>query len=95
MAARKKRGSRKAARSRGRKIGLALAGGGPLGGIYEIGALIALNEAIEGVRFSEADVYVGVSAGALVASLLVAVVIVPLGVVMTLPEDSEADRRGT
>lgn len=54
----------------GRKIGLALAGGGPLGGIYEIGALIALNEAIEGVRFSEADVYVGVSAGALVASLL-------------------------
>ena len=54
----------------GRKIGLALAGGGPLGGIYEIGALIALNEAIEGVDLSNADVYVGVSAGALIASLL-------------------------
>lgn len=52
------------------KIGLALAGGGPLGGIYEIGALIALNEALEGVDFQEADVYVGVSAGALVAALL-------------------------
>lgn len=60
----------KAVNHPGRKIGLALAGGGPLGGIYEIGALIALNEAIEGFDFSDADVYVGVSAGALVASLL-------------------------
>jgi predicted acylesterase/phospholipase RssA len=70
MAARKQRGNGKPLGHPGRKIGLALAGGGPLGGIYEIGALIALNEAIEGVNFSEADVYVGVSAGALVASLL-------------------------
>ena len=54
----------------GHKIGLALAGGGPLGGVYEIGALIALNEALEGIDFEEADVYVGVSAGALVAALL-------------------------
>jgi predicted acylesterase/phospholipase RssA len=67
VAKRRKRGVKK---HPGRKIGLALAGGGPLGGIYEIGALIALNEAIEGIDFSEADVYVGVSAGALVASLL-------------------------
>jgi predicted acylesterase/phospholipase RssA len=56
--------------ARERKIGLALAGGGPLGGVYEIGALIALNEALEGFDFQDADVYVGVSAGALVASLL-------------------------
>ncbi len=67
VAKRRQRGVKK---HTGRKIGLALAGGGPLGGIYEIGALIALNEAIEGLDFSEADVYVGVSAGALVASLL-------------------------
>jgi predicted acylesterase/phospholipase RssA len=70
MAAAKRRQRGATKKDRPRKIGLALAGGGPLGGIYEIGALIALNEAIEGIDFAEADVYVGVSAGALVASLL-------------------------
>ncbi|MEJ2523411.1 MAG: patatin-like phospholipase family protein, partial [Gammaproteobacteria bacterium] len=54
----------------GPKVGLALAGGGPLGGIYEIGALLALNEAIDGLDFHDVDVYVGVSAGSLVASTL-------------------------
>ncbi|MFU8820139.1 MAG: patatin-like phospholipase family protein [Gammaproteobacteria bacterium] len=54
----------------GPKIGLALAGGGPLGGIYEIGALLALNEAIDGLDFAEVDIYVGVSAGSLVAATL-------------------------
>ena len=54
----------------GPKIGLALAGGGPLGGIYEIGALLALNEAIDGLDFADVDVYVGVSAGSFVASTL-------------------------
>lgn len=53
-----------------RKIGLALAGGGPLGGVYEIGAMIALNEALEGVDFQDVDVLVGVSAGALISALL-------------------------
>ena len=52
------------------KIGLALAGGGPAGAIYEIGALRALDEAIEGVRFEDLHVYVGVSAGAFIASTL-------------------------
>ena len=52
------------------KIGLALAGGGPLGGVYEIGALIALNEALDGVDFQDVDVLVGVSAGALISALL-------------------------
>ena len=61
---------RKPKKTSARKIGLALAGGGPLGGIYEVGALIALNEALDGFDFHDADVYVGVSAGALVASLL-------------------------
>jgi NTE family protein len=54
----------------GPKIGLALAGGGPLGGIYEIGALLAMNEAIDGLDFADVDVYVGVSAGSFVASTL-------------------------
>lgn len=52
------------------KIGLALGGGGPLGGIYEIGALRALDEALEGVDFNDLYVYVGVSAGAFVAANL-------------------------
>jgi predicted acylesterase/phospholipase RssA len=51
-----------------RKAGIALAGGGPLGGIYEIGALAALAEAIDGVNFNDLDVYVGVSAGSFVAA---------------------------
>ncbi len=50
------------------KIGIALAGGGPLGGIYEIGALVALEKALRGVALTEVDVYVGVSSGAFVAA---------------------------
>ena len=50
------------------KIGIALAGGGPLGGIYEIGASVALAEAIEGLDFNRADIFVGVSSGSLVAA---------------------------
>ncbi|XOZ33359.1 patatin-like phospholipase family protein [Halomonadaceae bacterium KBTZ08] len=57
-------------RPQGRRIGLALGGGGPLGGIYEIGALRALDEALEGVDFNDLYVYVGVSAGSFVAANL-------------------------
>lgn len=53
------------------RIGLALAGGGPLGAIYEIGALCALEEVLVGIDFTKLDGYVGVSAGALVAAGLV------------------------
>ncbi len=53
-----------------KKIGVALAGGGPLGAVYEIGALIALNEALDGMDFQHVDVYVGVSAGAMISALL-------------------------
>ncbi|HSV71400.1 MAG TPA: patatin-like phospholipase family protein [Methylibium sp.] len=49
-------------------MGLALAGGGPLGAIYEIGALCALEEAIEGLAFARCAGYVGVSAGGFVAA---------------------------
>ncbi|HKN28012.1 MAG TPA: patatin-like phospholipase family protein [Roseiarcus sp.] len=55
-------------RRRRSKVGIALAGGGPLGGVYEIGALLALEEALNGVRLTECDVYVGVSSGAFVAA---------------------------
>jgi predicted acylesterase/phospholipase RssA len=50
------------------KIGLALAGGGPLGGIYEVGALAALADALEGIDFNRLDVYVGVSSGSFIAA---------------------------
>ena len=54
-----------------RKIGLALAGGGPEGAIYEIGVLRALDEALEGVDLTDLHVYVGVSAGAFINANLV------------------------
>jgi NTE family protein len=52
------------------RIALALAGGGPLGAIYEIGALCALDEALDGICFTELDHYVGVSAGSFIASAM-------------------------
>lgn len=52
------------------KIGLAVAGGGPLGAIYELGTLHALDEALEGVDFTDLHAYVGVSSGAIIASSL-------------------------
>lgn len=55
---------------RASRIGLAVAGGGPLGGIYELGALCAIRDAICGLDVEALDVYVGVSSGAfLVAGL--------------------------
>lgn len=53
-----------------RKIGLALAGGGPLGGIYEVGALLALADSLEGLDLNRLDAYVGVSSGGFVAAAL-------------------------
>lgn len=52
------------------KFGLAVAGGGPVGGIYELGALTALDDALDGVQMDAMDVYVGVSSGALIAASL-------------------------
>jgi predicted acylesterase/phospholipase RssA len=52
------------------RLGLALAGGGPEGAVYEIGALRALDEALDGVDFNRLDVYVGVSAGSFIAASL-------------------------
>jgi len=52
------------------RIGLAIAGGGPLGAIYELGALRAIDEGIDGLRLHQLDNYVGVSAGAFLAASL-------------------------
>ena len=52
------------------KLAIALAGGGPLGFYYQLGALHALSEAIEGRKLTEFDVYVGVSSGSLIAAAL-------------------------
>ncbi len=51
-------------------VGLALAGGGPLGGIYEVGALLALTDSLDGIDFNDLGVYVGVSSGGFVAAAL-------------------------
>src|SRR5262245_33928496 len=57
-------------RKRGR-LGLALAGGGVIGGMYEVGALTALEEWLgDGHGEPMFDLYVGCSAGSVVASLL-------------------------
>ncbi|MEN9538874.1 MAG: hypothetical protein RLZZ126_1109 [Pseudomonadota bacterium] len=52
----------------GSKIGLALAGGGPLGAIYEIGALCALEDSLQGLDLTGLHHYVGVSAGGFIAA---------------------------
>lgn len=50
------------------RVALALAGGGPLGAIHEIGALCALEEALPGLDFTDLNAYIGVSAGAFIAA---------------------------
>ncbi|HJV70364.1 patatin-like phospholipase family protein [Ideonella sp.] len=50
------------------RVALALAGGGPLGAIHEIGALCALEEALPSLDFTTLNAYVGVSAGAFIAA---------------------------
>ncbi len=64
-------GSGSHSKVRSSKIGLALAAGAPEGAIYEIGALRALDEALEGVDFNDLFIYVGVSAGAFLCANLV------------------------
>lgn len=60
--------SRAQVRPRRRRCGLALAGGGVIGGMYEVGALAALEERLAGTCSFE--IYVGCSAGSVVASIL-------------------------
>lgn len=51
-------------------LGIALGGGGPFGGIYEIGALRALDESLSGLNLNDLSVYIGVNSGAFVAANL-------------------------
>lgn len=60
--------SRAAGRPRRRRCALALAGGGVVGGMYQVGALAALEERLAGL--CDFEVYVGCSAGSVVASIL-------------------------
>jgi predicted acylesterase/phospholipase RssA len=59
---------RRAAQDPAPRIGLAIAGGGPIGGMYELGALRALEDAIDGLDLTRMDCYVGVSSGAFLAA---------------------------
>lgn len=52
------------------RYALALSGGGVLGGMYEVGALAALEERLPAPGWRLFDVFVGCSAGSVVASLL-------------------------
>jgi NTE family protein len=54
-----------------KRTGLAMAGGGVEGAVYEIGTLCALEDAIVGFKACNMDMYIGVSAGALISSHLV------------------------
>ncbi len=60
----------KSSQARQPRIALSLAGGGPLGAIYEIGALCALEEALDGIDFTRLQHYIGVSAGSFIAASL-------------------------
>jgi NTE family protein len=55
-------------RRKGTRIAIALAGGGPLGAFFELGALQALSESIEGLDLNDLCGYVGVSSGSMLAA---------------------------
>ncbi len=50
------------------RIGVALAGGGPLGAFYELGALQALTDCIDGLALNDLHAYAGVSSGSMLAA---------------------------
>jgi predicted acylesterase/phospholipase RssA len=53
------------------KTALVLAGGGVAGAVYEIGALCAIDDLLTTLSVNDFDIYVGTSAGGLIASCLV------------------------
>ncbi len=59
-------------RSEHGKIAVVCGGGGLTGGVFEVGALKALDQALGGGAITELDLYAGASAGALVSTLLAA-----------------------
>src|SRR5881398_2598613 len=63
-------GRRRTARTRQSRTALVLGGGGFTGGVYEIGALRALDLLSVNKSINQFDVYVGTSAGSFVAALV-------------------------
>src|SRR6476620_1604765 len=63
-------GAKKKSRPPRSKTALVLGGGGFTGGVYEIGALRALDLLAVNRTINEFDVYVGTSAGAFIASMV-------------------------
>src|SRR5690606_30239631 len=61
--------TRRERRTRG-KSALVLAGGGITGAVYEMGALRAVNDMLIDRSVNDFDIYVGTSAGSLVAAML-------------------------
>jgi NTE family protein len=57
-------------RRRADRRALVLAGGGVIGGMFEVGVLAALDEELQGFAVNDFDIFVGSSAGAVVASLM-------------------------
>jgi predicted acylesterase/phospholipase RssA len=57
-------------RKQSSKTALVLAGGGLTGAVYEIGALRAINDLLLDRTINDFDIYVGTSAGALIAAFL-------------------------
>ncbi len=55
-------------RRNGARIAVALAGGGPVGAFFELGALQAIAESIEGLDLNNLSGYVGVSSGSMLAA---------------------------
>jgi predicted acylesterase/phospholipase RssA len=70
------------------KRALVLAGGGVVGGMYEVGALAAMDETLPGFRGNDFDLYVGSSAGAVVAALM-AIAVRPLDLYAILDEERD------
>jgi len=82
-----------AAQSQRPRIALALAGGGPLGAIYEIGALCALQDCLPDLNFNRFEHYIGVSAGGFIAAGL-ANDLTPRQMCDIFIEDQQHDRPG-
>lgn len=66
----RKRGAAKLPAMARWKVGLCLPGGGVTGAMYQIGALSALEDAVESLEAKGFDLYVGTSSGATVAAAL-------------------------
>lgn len=58
--------------SKGSRVAIVCGGGGITGGVFEVGALKALDQALGGGVVTNVDCYAGASAGALIATLLAA-----------------------